>query len=201
MIKNTFYNLPADKQERIIEVTKKEFLKGSKKKITINTVIEKAGISRGSFYQYFDDKLDLVELVTDSMINKIIEFIQNELSLNGGDIFRLPVRIFNLMTEERDKLNTIRALSPEANQNSSLISDYMQYRYQENNYIQKIFGFVETSNFSNPEPENIQCVITLLFDVIKSAILHATKNPRDIDNARIILQKKVSIIKAGTVVK
>lgn len=84
MIKRTFYNLPTEKREKIIDVTRREFRKGNKQKITINSVIKNAGISRGSFYQYFDDKLDLVELITDDMISRMVDFIREELMLNGG---------------------------------------------------------------------------------------------------------------------
>ncbi len=198
MIKNTFYNLPPEKRAKIIDVTKKEFLKGNKHKITINSVIEKAGISRGSFYQYFDDKLDLVELVTDDMIAKIISFIQDELMLNGGDIFGLPARIFDLSTIERKEIGNFMSLSPESNQNSALISDYMQYRYRKNNYIARFKDYVDISNFKDKSPENIECVVLLLFDAIRSAIFDVTKNARSVEVARKLLNKKVEIIKAGT---
>ncbi len=200
MIKNTFYNLPPEKRAKIIDVTKKEFLKGNKHKITINTVIEKAGISRGSFYQYFDDKLDLVELVTDDMIAKIISFIQDELMLNGGDIFELPTRIFDLSTVERQGIENFISLSPESNQNSALISDYMQYRYRKNNYIVHFKDYVDISNFKDKSTENIECVVFLLFDAIRSAIFDVSKNARSVDEARKFLNKKVEIIKAGTII-
>ncbi|MGN1132683.1 MAG: TetR/AcrR family transcriptional regulator, partial [Ruminococcus sp.] len=54
MIKKTFYNLPQAKQDRILASIKKEFDKAPLDKISINSIIKDAGISRGSFYQYFD---------------------------------------------------------------------------------------------------------------------------------------------------
>lgn len=197
MIKRTFYNLPDEKRKKIIDVTKKEFLKGNKHKITINTVIEKAGISRGSFYQYFDDKLDLVELVTDDMIAKIINFVQDELMLNGGDIFELPMRIFDVMTIENRDFGNILALTPESNQNSALISDYMQYRYRQNNYFQYIAKYIDKSLFVSQKDEDIECVIFMLFDIIKSSMFNVTKNGKKIEDERITLYKKVQIIKNG----
>lgn len=198
MIKNTFYNLPPEKRERIIDVTKSEFLKGNKKKITINSVIERAGISRGSFYQYFDDKLDLVELVTDDMIGRIIDFIQDELSLNDGDIFELPVRIFDVMTvERRSDIGNLIAFNPESNQNSALISDYMQYRYRDNNFFEKIYKYIDVTQFENSDSENVECVMLLLFDVIKSAAFDVKNNSKSIESTRLMLQRKVKIIKDG----
>lgn len=200
MIKNTFYNLPPEKRARIIDVTKKEFLKGNKHKITINTVIEKAGISRGSFYQYFDDKLDLVELVTDDMIEKIISFIQDELILNEGDLFQLPARIFDVSTVERKEIGDFIALTPDKNQNSALISDYMQYRYRKNNYFALFRDYVDVSHFKDSSDENVECVVFLMFDAIHSAVSEVTRNTRTIEDARAVLNKKIEIIRHGATV-
>lgn len=201
MIKRTFYNLPSEKREKIIDVTKKEFQKGKKQKITINNVIKKAGISRGSFYQYFDDKLDLVELITDDMIAKMIDFIQDELMLNGGDIFEVTLRIFDVMTAKHSDFETIINLSPDVNQNSALISDYMQYRYRENDHVKKIVTYIDKSNLTFSDSETMECVIFMLFDIIKSSVFNISKNGKRREEERASLYRKVQIIKNGAVRK
>lgn len=201
MIKRTFYNLPSEKREKIIDVTKKEFQKGKKQKITINNVIKKAGISRGSFYQYFDDKLDLVELITDDMIAKMIDFIQDELMLNGGDIFEVTLRIFDVMTAKHSDFEAIINLSPDVNQNSALISDYMQYRYRENDHVKKIVTYIDKSNLTFSDSETMECVIFMLFDIIKSSVFNISKNGKRREEERASLYRKVQIIKNGAVRK
>ena len=64
MIKKTFYNLPEEKRQRIIDAIMNEFSGSPSEKVSINRIIKEANISRGSFYQYFDDKVDLVEILT-----------------------------------------------------------------------------------------------------------------------------------------
>lgn len=199
MIKRTFYNLPPEKREKIIDVTKKEFLKGNKQKITINTVIKNAGISRGSFYQYFDDKLDLVELVADDMIKKMIEFIQEELTLNGGDIFELPMCLFDLMTKNTRDYSLVMSITDTHDRNSALISDYRQYRSAKPEIFGEISPYINRSNLKFTEDEDVECVIFMMFDAIRSAMVNISENGSDIAKERCALFKKTEIIKNGAV--
>ena len=198
MIKRTFYNLPAEKREKIIEVTRKEFRKGNKQKITINSVIKKAGISRGSFYQYFDDKLDLVELVTEDMLEKIGSFVREELILNDGNLFEIPMRIFDVAVNgNHDNLSDIITLTDARNQNSALISDYMEYRTT----IPDVYGIfekhIDRSSFNTDDEEDIKCVVFMMFDAIKVAVFNAIKSPRYADKERLLLHNKIKIMKKG----
>ena len=59
MPNDTFFNLPKEKQERIIGAAVCEFARVPFSDASINKIIKDAGISRGSFYQYFADKEDL----------------------------------------------------------------------------------------------------------------------------------------------
>ncbi|MCH5303514.1 MAG: TetR/AcrR family transcriptional regulator [Ruminococcus sp.] len=197
MIKRTFYNLPAEKRRKIIDVTRKEFQKGNKKKITINTVIQKAGISRGSFYQYFDDKLDLVELITDDMMTKITEFIKDELILNGGDIFKVPMRIFDVMIESTG-YEDIVILTDISNRNNDLISEYMQYRFHEPNFLATLSKYVDKSHLNLENKEELRCVVFMMADAIRSAMIHVAKNPKSMENERKILYKKIQLLKRAS---
>ncbi|AYW45790.1 TetR family transcriptional regulator [Tetragenococcus koreensis] len=55
----TFFNLPDEKQKRILEAAKKEFSQSALKDASIADIVKDAEISRGSFYQYFADIEDL----------------------------------------------------------------------------------------------------------------------------------------------
>ena len=58
MAKETFHNLPDEKKERILSAAKQEFEQHPLQHATVKAIIETANISRGSFYQYFDDLED-----------------------------------------------------------------------------------------------------------------------------------------------
>ena len=59
MPKATFLNLPEEKKKIIEEKAINEFAAFGYDKASINRIVEKCKIAKGSFYQYFDDKKDL----------------------------------------------------------------------------------------------------------------------------------------------
>lgn len=58
MPKNTFYNLPETKRQRILDVLEYEFKTKPFQEVSIKTIVEKLKIPRGSFYQYFENLED-----------------------------------------------------------------------------------------------------------------------------------------------
>jgi len=59
MPKETFFNLPAEKRAAICDVAIAEFAAYSYEQASINRIVARAGIAKGSFYQYFENKQDL----------------------------------------------------------------------------------------------------------------------------------------------
>lgn len=59
MPKNTFFNLPEEKRELILNLAIEEFAEKDYKNASISNLVARAGIAKGSFYQYFEDKRDL----------------------------------------------------------------------------------------------------------------------------------------------
>jgi len=59
MPRDTFFNLPEDKRNLICAVAIEEFAEYSFDQASINRIVAKSSIAKGSFYQYFEDKKDL----------------------------------------------------------------------------------------------------------------------------------------------
>jgi AcrR family transcriptional regulator len=59
MPKQTFFNLPADKRETIINAAVDEFAEYGLENASTNRIVKNSGIAKGSFYQYFEDKQDV----------------------------------------------------------------------------------------------------------------------------------------------
>lgn len=59
MPKPTFFNLPNDKRELILDIAIEEFANNNYQNASVSSIVAKAGIAKGSFYQYFEDKQDL----------------------------------------------------------------------------------------------------------------------------------------------
>jgi TetR/AcrR family transcriptional regulator len=59
MPKKTFFNLPEEKRQRIIDLALAEFAHNDYDSASISRIVAQAGIAKGSFYQYFENKEDL----------------------------------------------------------------------------------------------------------------------------------------------
>ncbi len=65
MPKQTFFNLPEEKRTLITEIVVDEFAENDYENVSISRIVQRAGIAKGSFYQYFEDKDDLYGYVVD----------------------------------------------------------------------------------------------------------------------------------------
>ncbi|RIK50850.1 MAG: hypothetical protein DCC59_12550 [Chloroflexi bacterium] len=57
--KQTFHNLPEEKRKAVVNAAIDEFADYGFESASINRIVAKGGISKGSFYQYFEDKRDV----------------------------------------------------------------------------------------------------------------------------------------------
>jgi len=57
--KQTFFNLPAEKRKLLTDLTLEEFAAHTYHAASLSRIVERAGIAKGSMYQYFEGKLDL----------------------------------------------------------------------------------------------------------------------------------------------
>lgn len=83
MPKSTFENLSTEKKQRIYEAAIDEFARTRYEHANISNIIKNAGIPRGSFYQYFEDKLDLYLYIFDEIAKKKIEYMGDLLQKMG----------------------------------------------------------------------------------------------------------------------
>lgn len=83
MPKKTFLNLPKEKQKRLLDAAYKEFSNVPIEDASINVIIQDADISRGSFYQYFEDKDDLYSHCLDLLREN--QFVQVENCFKNAD--------------------------------------------------------------------------------------------------------------------
>ena len=74
MPKKTFLNLPDDKRNLVISAAVHEFSKNNYNTASINQICKNSNIPKGSFYQYFTDKLDLYIYIMISAIKEKIRF-------------------------------------------------------------------------------------------------------------------------------
>ncbi len=75
MPKETFFNLAEEKQKSIKEAAIDEFAQYSYENASINRIVERCKIAKGSFYQYFEDKTDLFLYILTLISEEKIKYI------------------------------------------------------------------------------------------------------------------------------
>ncbi|KLO20957.1 TetR/AcrR family transcriptional regulator [Marinitoga sp. 1155] len=91
MPKKTFFNLPEKKRKKIIDVAIKEFSIYSFSKSSVNRIVKNSKISKGSFYQYFENKKDLYKYIIDLIAETKLKYLNDIVNKNIDkmDIFSL----------------------------------------------------------------------------------------------------------------
>ena len=84
-----FYRLSEEKQNLIWEASMKEFTAVPYEKVSINKIIREAGISRGSFYTYFEDKRDVLSFLLEDTERQWRKNCLLCLDKTDGDVFLL----------------------------------------------------------------------------------------------------------------
>lgn len=59
MPKDTFFNLPFEKQEKVMRAAISEIIKCGFEKANVGDIAKNAGVAKGSMYQYFENKREL----------------------------------------------------------------------------------------------------------------------------------------------
>ncbi len=92
---STFFRLPEEKRARLIEACWAEVSQVRFSEVSINRIIAAAHIPRGSFYQYFEDKEDLIHYLLEDMREYFIALLRDILIEAEGDIFAFPLLAYD----------------------------------------------------------------------------------------------------------
>ena len=89
MPKETFFNLSKDKRALIEKVAIEEFASNGLKAASVNAIVSKTSIAKGSFYQYFENLEDLYEHILQIVQKTKVELISSlPMPDNSLDTFR-----------------------------------------------------------------------------------------------------------------
>ena len=104
MPSTTFYNLPAEKRERLLSAARAEFARAPYEEASVNRMIRAAGIPRGSFYMYFTDKEELFRFLMETYSGMLSDWMGAQLARNGGDLFAAFLALFDFIQANRESV-------------------------------------------------------------------------------------------------
>ena len=78
-----------------MDAIKSEFTRVSYHEVSINKIIQSADISRGSFYQYFEDKDDMLSYIMLGYQKAVFDLAKSSLIESNGDLFQMFLAIYH----------------------------------------------------------------------------------------------------------
>lgn len=199
MPKETFFHLPAEKREAILFAIREELRRVSFDNISINRIIRDAGIPRGSFYQYFEDKDDLIAYVMDQINALIQKKLRLSLQESGGDIFHVFSASFRCMLEVREQPETadifrnfLADFRPCANRTCTMLGSRIA-----RTTLEGIRRYVNIDQLNLREENDLQNMLEVLQAITQMAIANAFLHPEEADGIEADYHRKLSLLKEG----
>lgn len=78
MPKQTFFNLPEEKRKTVVNAAIDEFAEYGLENASTNRIVANSGISKGSFYQYFEDKQDVFMYLLTVLEQEKVEYFNRK---------------------------------------------------------------------------------------------------------------------------
>ena len=195
----TFYNLAEEKRQRIFNAIYMELKRVSFPEMSINQVVKNAGIPRGSFYQYFENKNDAFDFVEESS-SKIKESVINRISTVHGDIFELCETVFDeIIQAGKDKniREIVDHVVPYVNMNKlEPLSHYIENMEREKRFLAcSSLGIGNLNIKDENELMDIIGVIEALFQSALPQIISEDKNTAELKER---FCRRLNVVKRAT---
>lgn len=172
MPKETFYKLPEEKKEKILESAKREFARVPIEEVSIKNIVENAQIARGSFYQYFESKEDLLGYIITSHFEKASKQIKEQLKAVDGDIFKFFIFLYDFMTDtcgEKEEMQFYKNIFENARTSQRFVIPEKCIK-EKPLLIKEISNKIDTSNLRIESKEDLETIEKILFSVTNKAI-------------------------------
>ena len=172
MPKSTFYNLKKEKREKIEEALKKEFSENIFEKASVSNIIEKAGIPRGSFYQYFEDKEDALKYIIKKFLDNVKKEIKTLLTKNDGDIFDTTLDLYSFLVDRNYNETEVKLFQNIINKlRSENINIFKREKCKEVKNINNDNFYIDTKNLNLKNDKDIEYILKILTCILRAELI------------------------------
>lgn len=193
MPKQTFLNLPEDKKQKILEAAKNEFSRVSVTEASINNIVTEANIARGSFYQYFESKEDLLIFMIDKASERVKDKVNEKIKENG-DIFETFIFFYDKIVETcKDSNNKMFYKTVLANLRAN---DSIVLGKAKEEIYNSLMKNTDTSNFKSKK--DLPILIEMLSAITRWAIIQTVTSNNVVDIREKYI-KQIEYVKNGIV--
>lgn len=198
MPSETFLRLPEEKRTRFLNAAWEEFTAVRFADASINQIIKRAGIPRGSFYQYFLGKDDLLAYLLEEVRNYVKEEYRQVLRDNGGDIFQAQLDCFDRFISKAPALDpTLVRCVKFVRNNQGLDLQKLLPTHPGQRLLDGIWDLTDLSGLRDPSPEYARNVYCLLMTALGRTFMDTMLRPEDWKTYREDLVTQLEIIRHG----
>lgn len=172
-------------------------------KISINKIIKTAGISRGSFYQYFEDKSDLLDYILSDFKNIIQKCFRKNLEKYNGNLFKMTEAVYDeiiLLGKDERNLKIIKnfLLGMKFTKNERL--NFMKLFDISENFLNDIFSpYVNQNNFRDVSENFVRVIIDIICLLMKQSFTDVFSDYDNLEMYKKDFYIQLDIIRHGAI--
>ena len=179
MPSDTFFRLPEEKRRRLLAAAQAEFARVPYDETSINRIIREAGIPRGSFYMYFQDKEDLFRYLLRDYTGWIGQQLLELLRREGGDLFAAFRGLFDRLTglAAGSEGERMRQIAQVLWRNAGAQQGALLRSISPPALADPILSEIDASRLSREREEDLEEIVHILFSVTIPTLCAAEQEP------------------------
>ena len=198
-----FNKLPEEKKKAIRDAAMEECIRVPFEKVSINKIIQNAGISRGSFYTYFEDKRDVVRYIFSDTADKLKDFWTTSVVSNGGDLWSASEELLDQAITFAQKGKTFQML-----QSFVLYQDFDKLfsevhggnhmgEKKGNEILAALYEVTDRANFQKTDMKSFTLLVSMIMACVMESIGWYNRHMESDENIKKIFREKLEILQHG----
>ena len=199
MCTETFRRLPEEKRSRFLDAAWAEFTRVPIEAVSINQIVQKAGVPRGSFYQYFGDKDDLFLYLMESVGAHYVSEYRKIIQRAEGDIFLAQKLAFDGFTSDSLKEDPLFERCLRLLQlNPALPMQLMVLEAKDSPVLAGVRDVLDVSMLARQDEEYINQLFYMTVMSLAVSVRDNLMMPEDAERQRRTLAMRLEIIQNGS---
>lgn len=204
MPSEAFFKLDEEKRKKILCAIKEEFEESGFDKASVNKIVENAGISKGSFWFYFENKREAINYIIETYVEIEEKEAIRLLQENNGDIFDTYIKLYDFIKSnkfEQFKTELLPYIFKDLIINKEKITNHFSPSgapllttlvQDENSY-----NIVNMQNFKNPTKEELISLIKVLNYIMRSNMIDEIRGIVSEEKATENYLREIEILRKG----
>ena len=201
MPKETFLKLSNEKQQKVLDAAKKEFARVPIENVSIKNIVEDADIARGSFYQYFESKEDLLVYLLKEKAEQVSNKVKEKFQETDGDLFETYIFVYDMAIEnfmKKEDEDLYKQIFINIKSSDESIFDLMKNTKPKD--VIKYCDLLNTKNLKIENQQDFMVICEMLNAITRKSIIKNFKGVSK-EECRSTFLKEIEYLKYGIIKK